>query len=524
MKYEAQTDESTIIAAVRALAKTHGASCVIPKRRERKPTLRPVVLAAQRVRLGEEVLGYLKTRTITPSAALYWNKPSLRGWYAVLQDLFDGGTDCICLLAVRSPIDLERFLPAIRRHQGPVFVWHTEAAARVEIRGRHLDRPLPPLAIGEVLPALGIPVLRSVEELTAATSLYLRGVRPLTGAVGLVSNSPDSREILHDAVERFAIPIAEGADFLVRDATEPKRAREKGYTAPQRATALLKARSLDCIIVAGAPALRLSIPQLHLSARSQRRKDMPLTLAELSALSALLRAGPERRLPPQPDDATNRPQMDQHVGAIEIQYLAKTHHLPMTPQHTVTSASAAGRIGGDHHGSIRFRPLPPRTAAPKDLPELTLEDASASGARQAFRDILHQCSQLRPPPEVEGVLLTAYPSAARYWHGHVMVISISARTLLALSVSDRRQSNGHPRITALPSNTSELNSAARQLIATIPSNLASTHTLPSAQRLLETLCGLIRQGELTLDWLRLDLSVDERGKLTIVDGAGWGGF
>ncbi len=219
---------------------------------------------------------------------------------------------------------------------------------------------------------LGLAVTRTPGELVAAVALLEGGISPRSGVIRASSESAEEAALLEDALSRCRLqaPPARGKpDALVA-------IRDDGFAVAAPAARprwIPGGEELLCALASLLDRPAAGAPGRAASSRHAR---------------ALLDAWPAA------------------LGEVAVKQLLGCYGVRAAEERLVLSASAAGRAARELGLPVAVKATGPTLRERRGRGALLLPVGSVSAARQAFRDVLHACAELRPPPILDGVLVS----------------------------------------------------------------------------------------------------------------------
>lgn len=417
------------------------------------PRRRGCLLLTQGCVVAEEILAAAAVRGLDVAAAISVGEREGALERIVLQALGRQGAPRVLAALHRPPAP--QLLRRIPRLDPPPAVLLLSGAAR-----RPLALPfgatVSPRALAR---AVGVPVATTPGELVELAWLLQRGPLPRGSATVQVRGaSPDEIALLDDAVQ--------AAGLSTTASPRESCCALRGPRSPGRA---------------GGLSLVSARERLH---PWQATRDTLAALAELGALPRPSTAGAPRR------SQAARRLLDGWRRALDesqLRRLLACYGIDAPPGRLVTAASAAGQAARAVGLPVRLRAVGPGLAGPERTAE------SIAGARLAFQRVVQGCARMRPPPELEGVLV----------HGEIQASALVARVLwpqdgpplVALRAAKDEV------VLVCPAGAAALEQAAGALA--LPLGLGPSETR-ALGRFLRRLCALGADLADRMSWLRLE--------------------
>lgn len=273
----------------------------------------------------------------------------------------------------------------------------------------------------ELARAMGLTVADTPAQMMEAAYLLEQGVPSQAPRVLALASSTQDAALLTSASEGAGLRLDRRLAALAQKGI--KGARRKGDVAIMPAKVpgrplqrILKKRPVSCLLsspLIEPPEGQPEIPWLTLCTTSAKQKHEGDTIT-LAALSALQRTRPVRSQVPQrrPGIFPERMQrlLDgwrEDLHELQIKQVLAGYGLQSPAEDLASSSSAASRVARQIGFPVAIKAVGPQLRQRRSHQAMVLGVETEAGVRQAFRDVLHACSQQDPPPLLEGVLISA---------------------------------------------------------------------------------------------------------------------
>jgi hypothetical protein len=340
----------------------------------------PLLVMAQGGAIAEQVARAVGQRRLPLLAAVATGAAPDALWGRLIRGAAELRPRPTLLLALHAPLPAAVLL-LVARSFGRVLVLLTGEAHRSPLAGRVPSEVS--LGGGAALcRAIGLPVVRSVEELVEAAALV--GGVPVdqpAGRVKAITEAEDEAALLADAMARAGLEPA-GPD-----------------------------QEHDCVLLGP----RARPPADGRVLRFDPTSDQ-LGPAGLGALAALV----DWRVAPRPPGEEPRPRglrrerawrlLDgwaAELSEVQVKQVLACYGIQAPAEELVGSASRAGEAARRIGLPVAVKAVGPTLTSRAAGGALRLDVPSVSAARQAFRDVLQACQAMRPAPYLDGVLVSA---------------------------------------------------------------------------------------------------------------------
>lgn len=260
-----------------------------------------------------------------------------------------------------------------------------------------LDAPVPDPDQAVAARALGLAVVKTVDQAVEAAFLLGRGVRRGGAVVRAVASNPEETVLLEDGLWRNG----------VRAYVDPPGARRKSKgsrTATDR---------VDCLVLGGGPIREDAAVCLTLDGGTTPRpgRAVEATLGALAALQAPRRWRPgQSRRRPRVRVGEARRLLDGwrcSLHELQVKELLGCYGLRGPEAELATSSSGAGRLARDLGFPVAVKAVGPQLRERQTRGMVALDVQNESAVRQAFREVVNACAAEDPSPLLEGVLVSA---------------------------------------------------------------------------------------------------------------------